>query len=436
MTPVARRAVLVGAVVLLAAALRLGYVLTAPFPPVSGDAAGYVASAGRLVSTGTYAYPITAYAADRPIAGEDLAIFLSTRPNAYAMPGYVLFLAPIWRAAEDPATRLTLVRIVQALLGALSVLLVWATARRILGVRAAAIALVAAAIFPPFIWATGEVLTETLFTFVLLAFLYALVVALDTTKWWQFAIAGALLGISTMIRPLAVVWIVLAVVYMVFSKRFSPLQTLVSTAALGLALVLVMTPWWVRNQQRYGVFVPLTTCGSNPLAAATSPSYLAGGRPQVDYPPDLLDDDYALGQYWSNVANAQIDYIIKNDLGGYIRIKLLNARFAIIHFWPEAPYGRLAVAPVRWFSRGMLYLLYALGLVGIVAWWRNGRLLLVASLPLYFIAAHLATLFLNRYLYPADWVWVVPAAAGAAWLWAFAEERLRPAGAARVADAT
>ncbi|HEX9094312.1 MAG TPA: glycosyltransferase family 39 protein [Coriobacteriia bacterium] len=418
-----RRSWFVAAVLVAALVARLAYVLLAPLPPISGDAAGYDAAAQRLVATGTYAYPVVAYAATGRITGDAYAEFARMRPNAYTMPGYTLFLAAIWRVVPDAEARLTAARVAQALLGALSLLLLYLLVRRVLDEKAAAIALVAAAIYPPFVWATGELLTETLYAFVLLAFLLAVVAALESARLRDFALAGALLGVSTLIRPLAVVWVALVVLYMMVSKRFTWGKTALATAVLGLALVAVMSPWWARNAVRYGSFIPLTTCGANPLAASTSPSYLAGGRPEVDYPPDLLDDDLALGRYWRNVADAQIAYIVKHDPWAYVRIKLLNARFAVIHFWPEEPAGALNTALARRYSRLMLYLFYALGLFGIWAQRRNGKLLLIASLPLYFIAAHLLTLFLNRYLYPAMWVWVVPAAAGVAAVWEFAAKR-------------
>ena len=45
------------------------------------------------------------------------------------------------------------------MLGGLSLLLLWALARRVLDERRATFALVAAAAYPPFVWSTFEMLT-------------------------------------------------------------------------------------------------------------------------------------------------------------------------------------------------------------------------------------------------------------------------------------
>jgi 4-amino-4-deoxy-L-arabinose transferase-like glycosyltransferase len=410
----------VAAVLAASLVARLLYVLAAPLPAISADSAGYDAAAERLVRTGTFAYPILAFEATGPIRGAELEAFLSSPSNAYTMPGYTVFLAGIWKVVADPASRLAWARVLQALLGTASLLLLYLVARRALDEKAAMVALVAAAAYPPFIWATGQLLTETLYTTAMLGFVLSVLIALDSDSVRGFAIAGLLLGVSALVRPLAVVWVVVLVAYMLIARVLPWRRVALLVGTLGIAFCLVMAPWWVRNAMRYGRFVPLTTCGANPLAAATSPSYVAGQRPKVDYPPDLLADDYALGQYWQKVADAQIADIWRSDPLGYARIKSLNARYALIHFWPDGPGAGLDSTLMRRYSRLALYLLYALGLVGLALRRRESRLWLVASLPLYFVAAHLATLFLNRYLYPAMWVWVVPAAAGAVALWELA----------------
>lgn len=400
------------AVLLLALVLRVAYVLLTPVPSLVADAAGYDAASERLVRTGSFAYPIVAVATSRT-TGQDRETFIRHTPaNAYTMPGYTVFLAGV-RLASGPLDYLVVARVVQALLGTVSLLLLFLIARRCADDAVALTALAAAALYPPFVYAAGQLLTEPVYATVMLAFVAVLLPAIEKRSAPLWALAGALLAVSVLVRPVIVLWAVVPAAYMLWKDRRRPRRALGALAAFALAFVLVMSPWWVRNAVTYHHFVPLNTTGANPLAAATSRSYIAGGRPSADapVPPGLLADDYALGKYWERVASQHVAEILRTDPVGYARLKLRNGWYALSHFWPPGPLeDSTGPAPLRQATRAAMFLVLALGVVGTVLAWRRPLLLIVASLPVYFVAAHLATLILNRYIYPAWWLWFVPAA--------------------------
>lgn len=403
---------IVAVVLLLSLVVRVVYVLATPVPALQGDAAGYDAASERLVRTGSFAYPLVAFDQQGAVTGQKRLVFIeSARPNAYTMPGYTLFLSGM-RLLAGGGDYLALSRMVQALLGTLSLLLLFLIARWAADDRTALVALVAAALYPPFVYASGQLLTETIYTAVMLAFVAVLLRAIDKERSLLWAAAGALLGVSVLIRPVIVLWAAVPALYVLWTRRKTPRRAFLWLAAFAVGVTAVMAPWWVRNAFVYHRFIPLTTAGANPLAAATSKSYIAGGRPSADapVPAGLLEDDYALGKFWEKVAAEHIAEIMRTDPVGYARIKLANGWYAVSHFWPAAPLEGVNPALLRRLTLLMMYAVLVLGCLGLVAGRRRPLLLIVGSLPLYFVAAHLATLILNRYIYPAWWLWFVPAA--------------------------
>ena len=98
-------------------------------------------------------------------------------------------------AGHDPVW----VRWVQAFIGAWMCVLVYLLTRSVFnhGILAGLVA----AMYPPLIVSTAEILTETLFAFLLLAAVY--LVVSKNGQWWRIA-AGVTLGLALLTRPMAV----------------------------------------------------------------------------------------------------------------------------------------------------------------------------------------------------------------------------------------
>ena len=68
---------------------------------------------------------------------------------------------------------------------------------------------------------------------------------------------------SMWVRPAMALWAALAVALSdtgIRANRAEPLRSVQATA-IGLAILLVLLPWWVRNGGLYGRFVPFSTSG-------------------------------------------------------------------------------------------------------------------------------------------------------------------------------
>src|SRR5690606_22741803 len=110
------------------------------------------------------------------------------------VPGYPWLLSVIHRLGGSPAATLAAAFHVQIVLGALTVVLTYLVARRVLSVALAVVPALLMAVVPHQVVAPSFLLTETLFCFLLMSALYALLLAMETGKqrfWVLFALLVA-----------------------------------------------------------------------------------------------------------------------------------------------------------------------------------------------------------------------------------------------------
>ena len=122
-------------------------------------------------------------------------------PDAVSPPGYPLFLVPFLQGT--PSWFLFMQRAIwaQAMLGVLTVLLTVLLASRVAGPAAALVVGLLTAVTPHLITITTNLLTESLFTFLLLASTFAFTCAVQDGKRWRWVVAGLLFGACCLVRP-------------------------------------------------------------------------------------------------------------------------------------------------------------------------------------------------------------------------------------------
>src|SRR5262245_11037865 len=193
-----------GGLVALALVLRLIHVSLAVPMPLRSDASGHDAAARRLVAVGSYAYPVGRDLWENDALREPSWDAFTQRPaNAFSMPGYAWFVAAIYRFSGTGPERLLAVRLAQACLGAFTVALVFLVADAILGRRAAWAAAVLNGLYPPGIRACGYLLTETLFTWLLVGQVATMVWAARSRRVAAYVLLGLVTSAAFYVRPIA-----------------------------------------------------------------------------------------------------------------------------------------------------------------------------------------------------------------------------------------
>lgn len=157
-----------------------------------------------------------------------------------------------------------IVRLAQLLLSVASVLLVFHVARRAADVAAGIVAAALVTIYLPLVQFSSELLTETLFTFLLILILY---LGLRLVQEWTGRLAlflGVAMGLLalTKFKGIFVAVIFLPLFLFIGRKRKLPLRWAVVPCLVAL---LVYSPWVVRNSLIEHTFVPMGSGAGNSL---------------------------------------------------------------------------------------------------------------------------------------------------------------------------
>ncbi|MCC6175489.1 MAG: glycosyltransferase family 39 protein [Chloroflexi bacterium] len=196
------------------------------------------------------------------LPGFDLIHGSQFDPELRRPPGYPVFVAAtILLLGED----LRGLAFAQHLLGVGTALLTYLLGRLTFGRTAGVIAGLLVALNGALILSGQSVMTETLFTTLLLGTLAALSLAARTRQWGWTVLAGLLLGAASLTRPVAQSLVALVPVAFLLggaairsagrTRMGIPSGLLASmrgTLLVGLGLVVVMGPWMLRNLSEHG----------------------------------------------------------------------------------------------------------------------------------------------------------------------------------------
>lgn len=204
--------------------------------PLRGDALGYFSSAYNMKQYGVYS--------------RDPSFLLekkegTPKPDAVSPPGYPIFLLPFASGAPTDKTILH-ITLCQAALGIFTILLTYITGCQFLGRTWALAPTLLVAISPHLVNSGVYVLTESLFTFLMMAAIACLAIQINKPKnrWLPIAF-GLLLGAAALTRPTLnyILPFLLAVLLPTFSKDFRWKWA----AGVVVGYVLLIAPWTLRN---------------------------------------------------------------------------------------------------------------------------------------------------------------------------------------------
>ena len=180
-------------------------------------------------------------------------------PTSIRPPLYPGLLALTWKTLGS--SNLQAVRVIQIVLSAITALLVYLLGAHIWGPRVGRLAAAICWLYPSLIFYDYLILTETLFTCLLVAFAFATVRLIQEPRV-RFAIAcGLSLGLAALTRsvlwplPLILCPALLLVLNVTMRQRFALAATVLAAYAV------VVGPWAIRNTRLQHVFEVVDTMG-------------------------------------------------------------------------------------------------------------------------------------------------------------------------------
>lgn len=395
--------------VLLALIARVVVVLVTPhFVPVT-DAADYDRIAVSLVAKGHFPGSV-----------------LAPGPTALRPPVFPYALAAVYKVVGvgSTATRWEAGRMLEAALGAITVLLIGLIALRLWGRRAALLASAIAAVYPPLVLVGSSLMSESLFIPLALASVLAALRARTSPHGLRWAVvSGLLLGLGALTRGNGLA-LIIPIAALVWSGR--PLlssRALANPLVLVLTVVLTLMPWTIRNANTFHEFVPITTetgyatAGTYSVAAAHFhkfpalwiPPWVAARQVLVRHPhlnEAQLSD--RMNRLAFDYAKAHPGYVLK--VLWWNSLRLLNLTGTHFESWV----ARFEAYP-KWLAAASVYAFWALGLLALVGAFTMAARRAPPALWGCPLVIFLSTVFLEgstRYRSPADPFIVVLAALG------------------------
>jgi 4-amino-4-deoxy-L-arabinose transferase-like glycosyltransferase len=348
-------------------------------------------------------------------------------PTAFRPPLFPYVLAAVYKlvGVGAAATRWEAGRLLQAGLGALTVLLIGLIALRLWGRRAALVSSSIAAVYPPLVLVGSSLLSESLFIALVLAAVLAALAGREAGRRLRWAAAsGFLIGLAALTRGNGILLLIpIAALLWTGRPRLSRRALAAPLAAVAAAAV-TLVPWTVRNADTFHEFVPITTetgyatAGTYNSVSAHLPVY-----PALWLPPYWLAGEVV--QKHPRVNEAQLSDRLNTLALRYV--KAHPAYVAKVFWWNTLRLLNLTGTGFeRWAARYEAYPAW-LAIASVYAFWAAGLLALGgvftaaarrAPLALWAcpLVIFLSTVLLEgstRYRSPADPFVVVLAALGA-----------------------
>jgi hypothetical protein len=284
-------------------------------------------------------------------------------------PGYPVFLALIGAGRSYVERVPASVKVAQSLIGSLGVVLIAVAAYRLGGWRSARAAAVLAAVFPPLIWIAGFAFSEAVFWPVGIGLALMMSRALETpreSEWTRAVLFGLFAGLTILLRAATLLFVPLAALWLLWKRRW------VALAGLAIGVVVVLTPWTIRNISHYKRFVLVASDGG--VTFWTGNNSLATGEGDMAANPHLKYANQELRTRHPNLSEEQMEPVYYQEALGWMREHPVDWLWLMVKkvFYTVVPIGpsyAVHSARYRWASIISLAVLMPLAIAG---GWRLG----------------------------------------------------------------
>jgi len=304
-------------------------------------------------------------------------------PTAFRPPIYPLFLGAIYYIAGHD---LIWVRLMQAILGAGICVLVYLIATTIFDKMIGSLSGYLCCCYPPLIVSTSQILTETLFIFLLLL---GILLVISRNSYVNLMISGFIFGLALLTRPFLIFFFPFLFYWILLNNKYNSLKAM---AILITSILLILSPWTLRNYYRLHSFVPLANLGG----LALYNSYVVPKKGFGFISLEGIDDEYykikdepKRNKY---LIRKSIEYIRENPIKAIAltKIKLLLFTYPFDGYWYPISFGskyNVFWGIILWFSalgiainlrdndinKKLIYFLFISFLIGIMVFYGSPR---------------------------------------------------------------
>jgi 4-amino-4-deoxy-L-arabinose transferase-like glycosyltransferase len=313
----------------LAFYLRLLYVeKTIIDRPLRADAFKYFSYAQNIVEKGIYSQTLAA----------------DPKPDGQVTPGYPLFLAAILKMSGVFEHAYKNILFIQAVMGGLTAVMVFGIGLIFLRFSLATTAAILTSISPHLVTAGSYLLTEVLFTFLMVAGLLVIAVAFRNPKTVLFLLASFIMGLAALVRP-ALLLFPIALIPLVVLYWKPPKGWLIALV-LVLGLSMAWGPWLIWKHKNVAPNPELPGLGLSAFVFGTYPD-LTYKDPRLKAFPYKEDPDYARMVQDSDFAMKTFLEKVSREPFVYLRWYLCGKPTMFWSWSTLVGYGDVYIYPIR-----------------------------------------------------------------------------------------
>jgi 4-amino-4-deoxy-L-arabinose transferase-like glycosyltransferase len=370
------------AIIVLALALRIiFFTYKVDNFKLGGDARNYINMSHQLVDKGIYGYWYEGYSyGGKPGVS-----------NARVTPGYPLFVSAVYAVFHDNYKQITVIRLLQIIIGGLiTPLLAFVLVRRLFGRdNVALLTALLVSVYPSYVLSVTQILTEVLALASVLLYFYLAVLGFQTRKTYLNLLAGAAFALQILIRPNILPLFVVPFIYAWFTWFKDSRKELVRIFIYNLlGFAAAMLPWWIRNYVVLGSFILTADAAGNPLLSGTYP-----------YMKDVSKD---VPENIRGISKLQADFAVQRIIRGFTTEPLLYFKWYTvgkIQYLFKLPWLP-GVTNIKIIYLLVHYTALLFGFLGMVICWLRNRTGLLLNIC-FVLLVGLALVFVpeNRYVY-------------------------------------
>lgn len=361
---------------LLALFIRLAYVLRLDPQQISGDCYEWMGVASDILS------------------GKGFG-------DTWRPPGYPAYLAAVMFVFGKSVVAL---RVMNALLGSLTCVIVYFIGRKIFSAPVGRIAAALTSFYPYLIAYTGDPLSETFLTFMISVSILSILIVSEKPSARNIILTGVILGLTALTKSTILPFFGLACAWIWWqSKSFK------AAFFVGILTLLTMAPWTARNYFYYGKFIPVSTAGRSWYLACNDQVHFFETAGEFDTPqtmemarPGIPEKEYLA---ILELPRMEQERIFTEKGNAWVKANpdkfrfLLKARF--LHFWRLYPMMAYKWQKLAAKLTSGIYI--PLCLIGMIWSWREFRKTsLLILLFVIFTLAHIFFVVVMRYRVPID----------------------------------
>lgn len=217
---------------------------------INSDDQGYIRSAKDLLETGIFSYHKTG------------------SPTVHIMPGLTFLLAIIFYLFGSADLGMYVAKTIMISFGLASVFGVYLIGKYIHNIWAGLLAALILSLSIPHIVTDNLIMTEAPFTVCFIYFIYFSIRHADDKQKKHFFYVLFFYIISLFMRPTMALIPLVLLIYYVLKKYPGKLMIKYASVAF-IVLIVLLTPWWIRNYIHFKEFIPLSGSSGDPLLLGT-----------------------------------------------------------------------------------------------------------------------------------------------------------------------